>query len=113
MEDGENIVDALKREILEETGCSCDSIEDLGYVYENRAECNYTQYSYYYVVTSKGSLKSMEFTDEEIENGTLLLWYPIDKVISLIKNFCPKTNQQRYLQARDIAALTEYSVLRS
>lgn len=108
VENGESIIDALKREILEETGCFCDSIEDLGYVYENRAACNYTQYSYYYVVTSKGPLKPMELTEEEIENGTLLLWYPIDKIISLIENFCPKTNQQKYLQARDIAALTEY-----
>ena len=95
--------------MLEETGCSCDSIEELGYVYENRAECNYTQYSYYYVVTSKGSLKSMSLTDEEIENGTLLFWYPIDKVISLIESFCPQTYQQKYLRARDLAALAEYT----
>lgn len=108
IEEGENRIEALKREILEETGCSCDVIEELGYVYENRAHSDYTQYSYYYVVTSNGPLKSMELTDEEIENGTLLLWYPLDKVISLIENFCPETNQQKYLQARDVAALAEY-----
>ena len=111
MENGESITDALKREILEETGCVCDEIEDLGYVYENRAKSNYTQYSYYYAVTSKSPLKPVKLTDEEIEDGTLLLWYPIDKVISMIENFCPQTYQQKYLQARDVAALTEYASL--
>ncbi len=109
VEDGESMIQALKRELLEETGCSCDSIEELGYVYENRAHCDYTQYSYYYVVTSKSPLRSIALTDQEIENGTALLWYPIGKAVSLIEDFCPKTNQQKFLQARDLAALAEYT----
>jgi len=108
VEDGESVIDALKREISEETGCSCDLIEELGYVYENRAACDYTQYSYYYVVTSKGPLKSVNLTDEEIENETLLLWRSIEEVVSLIEGFCPKTAQQKYLRTRDMAALGEY-----
>ena len=108
VEEGESLIEALKREILEETGCVCDSIDDLGYVYENRAESDYTQYSYYYVVSCKGTLKNMTLTAQEIENGTELLWCPIDKVILLIEGFCPKTYQQKYLKARDVAALTEY-----
>lgn len=108
IEEGENRIEALKREILEETGCSCDVIEELGYVYENRAHSDYTQYSYYYVVLSRSAPQAMNLTDAEEEDGTMVLWYPIEKVISMIRDFVPKTNQQKFLQARDMAALDEY-----
>ena len=47
---GEDDISALRREILEETGCSCDYIKEIGIVEENRAHCDYTQVSYYYFV---------------------------------------------------------------
>lgn len=50
MEDGEDPISALRREIYEETGCSCDHIEELGIVLENRAHQDFTSMSYYYIV---------------------------------------------------------------
>ena len=46
----EDVLTALKREILEETGCTCGKITELGIIKENRAKADYTQCSYYYVV---------------------------------------------------------------
>lgn len=109
VEDGEEIIDALKREMLEETGCSCDSLEELGYVYENRAYCNLEQYTYFYIVTSEKEPEEVHFTHEEIDVGTELLWCTMEEVVSLIKNGQPKTNQQKFIQARDMAALAEYA----
>ena len=40
VEEGEDFLSALKREIMEETGCSCDELSELGYIYENRAYCD-------------------------------------------------------------------------
>ena len=37
VEEGEDVLTALRREIYEETGCSCDEIRELGIVSENRA----------------------------------------------------------------------------
>ena len=108
IENGESPIDALKREVLEETGCQCNSVKELGVVYENRAYCNYTQYSHYFFATTDGKYLGSHFTDIEIKNGTSIHWYPLDKVIELVTNFQPFTNQQRYLQARDIAALTYF-----
>ena len=98
----------MKRELLEETGCSSDEIKELGYVYENRAHCDYTQYSYYYTVLSKTMPKTNRLTEAEEANGTKLLWVSFEKLVALISEFQPKTRQQIYLQARDLAALEAY-----
>ena len=49
VEKGEKLLDALKREILEEAGCSCDKVRALGYVYENRACHDFTQKSRFFL----------------------------------------------------------------
>ncbi len=108
VESGEDILTALKREMLEETGCTCDVIYELGYIYENRAYCDLQQYSYFFMVTTKGPSMAPTFTSEEIDVGTKLMWCTLGEMVSLIENGKPKTNQQIYLKARDTAVLKEY-----
>ena len=107
IEDSEEVITALKREILEETGCTCDSVEELGIVYENRASLDYTQINYYYVVHTDHVGES-QLTDAEIENTTLLEWHTMDNMTRLIYDQKFHRVQQKYLQARDVAALREY-----
>ncbi len=108
IESGEDILTALKREILEETGCTCDVIYELGFIYENRAYCDLQQYSYFFTITTKGSSMAPTFTSEEIDVGTKLMWCTLEEMVSLIENGKPNTNQQIYLKARDTAVLKEY-----
>lgn len=108
VENGEDSVSALKREIREETGCTCDSIEDIGCVYENRAHCNFTQYSYYYYVITSGPIMHPQLTSEEAKNEAKLRWLSFDETEELIFNQNLKTNQQKFLQASDLAALKKY-----
>ena len=108
IEKDEDIITALKREIMEETGCECDKINELGYVYENRAHCDYTQYSYYFVAETKGAVTAPEMTDSETANKTSCMWKPLKEVVDLIKTPVHNTNQRKFLQARDVAALNEY-----
>ncbi|MBQ5995472.1 MAG: NUDIX domain-containing protein [Clostridia bacterium] len=107
VDDGEDIITALKREILEETGCTCGKISELGIVKENREQADYTQISYYYVVEAD-SVSVPHFTNEEISSGTELQWHTLSEMIKLINDIQPKTYQQQYLKARDVAALEEY-----
>ena len=107
VEDGEDIITALKREILEETGCICKKISELGIVKENRASADYTQCSYYFVVEAE-SVKPPQFTETELNSGTQLQWHTLSKTINLIEDLQPATYQQQYLKARDVAALNEY-----
>ena len=108
VESGEDILTALKREMLEETGCTCDVIYELGYIYENRAYCDLQQYSYFFTVTTTGPSMTPTFTSEEINAGTKLMWCTLEEMVSLIENGKPNTNQQIYLKARDTAVLKEY-----
>ena len=109
VDNGENIITALKREILEETGCTCGKISELGIVKENRAQADYTQCSYYYVVEAD-SVGVPHFTEAETKSGTVLQWHTLSEMIKLINDIEPSTYQQQYLKARDVAALNEYII---
>lgn len=105
IEAGENIIDAVKRELLEETGCECDIIDELGYVCENRLYCDYTTISYYYIARVKNDYGKTYLTQDEINNETSVEWHSIDDAIYLIKAPCHEILQRKYIQRRDMSAL--------
>lgn len=108
-EDGESKNDALRREIMEETGCTCDVIEPLGIVLENRCYADYTVLSYYFVVYTHTEKGVPNFTAGEKKLGTSVSWCTFDELNHKIRDTVHETNQRRFLQARDIVALEEYS----
>lgn len=108
IDNGENEHSALIREVFEETGCVCDSVEPLGIVSENRFHADFTSLSYYFVVHTKTKQTVLHLTDSEIENGTILKWCSFDELYSLIKDVVHETSQRKFLQARDLLALNEY-----
>ncbi len=108
VEEGEIVIAALKREIMEETGCSCDSIQELGYVEENRAHCDYTQISYYYVVDTACDSLHPALTEAEVKNQTTVAWHSLDEASRLIASPVHTNPQRKYLQARDLAAMDAY-----
>ena len=108
IEDGEEETAALVREIFEETGCSCDTVEPLGIVSENRYHADLTRLSYFFVVHTKTPEASPHFTEEEITLGTTLKWCSFEEVLHLIRGENCDTPQKKFLQARDLAALDAY-----
>ncbi len=108
IEADEDVLTALHREIFEETGCTCDYIEELGIVSENRAHQDFTSKSYYYVVTTEHTPEPIHLTDDEIANQTTVQWHPLGDVVRLISAPKHTTTQRMYLQARDMAALQAY-----
>lgn len=108
VEDGEDLLTALKREVLEETGCLCDQIDELGYVTENRGSLDYTQINYYFVVLTGSTGVNPCFTDAERDNRTEVQWHTFDKMVSLITDQKFERVQGKYLRARDVAALQEF-----
>ncbi|MBQ8557018.1 MAG: NUDIX domain-containing protein [Clostridia bacterium] len=108
VEEGESIEDALRREITEETGCTIESIEPLGYVEENRAHADYTQISYYFLVTTRDETLRPHLTEAEQSHGTRAIWCTLDEACEHISSAVHETNQRKFLQARDVAALKAY-----
>ena len=108
IEPGETAAKALRRELLEETGCRCVSIQGLGIVDENRAYCNFTHRSFYYVVTTEPPYGEPLLTDKERKNRIALQWLPFDELVDVIVSERHSTRRNRFIQARDLAALNEY-----
>ena len=111
VEDGEDVLTALQREVHEETGCVCDKIQELGIVSENRASLDYTQINYYFMVTTAHTPGENHLTESELESRTMVKWVTFDELVRLINEQEFDRIQGKYLKARDVAALKEYSKL--
>lgn len=107
IEEGEDVLTALRREVYEETGCVCEDIKELGIVTENRGTLDYTQINYYYVVTGRRA-GEMHLTAAEQNAGIQVQWHTLERVASLIKNQHFERVQGKYLVARDVAAIDSY-----
>lgn len=108
VEGEEDLLQALRREVFEETGCTCDHIEPLGYVEENRAHSDYTQISHYFIVTTRCQQLNPQLTEDERKHDTRVGWHSLEDAYSRIAEPCHATIQRKYLQARDVAALDAY-----
>lgn len=109
VEDGEDVLTTLRREVYEETGCICDEIKELGIVAENRASLDYTQINYYYVVTTTHQPGENHLTESEQASRTVVQWHTFDEMVRLINEQEFDRVQGKYLKARDVAALMKYS----
>ncbi|MBQ2952373.1 MAG: GNAT family N-acetyltransferase [Clostridia bacterium] len=104
----ESILTALHREVREETGCRIESAVPLGYVEENRGHADYTQLSYYFVVTTQDAELRPELTALEAAHGTTVQWMTLEDMWQSISTPVFERPQGKFLQARDVAALRAY-----
>lgn len=84
----EDIKTALNREVMEETGCSCEIANELGMVIEvkynpDEAEGE-IQFSYCYLAKLIGKKGTPKFTAEELAERMELKWVDIDEALQLV-----------------------------
>lgn len=106
IKEGENVKEALIREIKEEVGSTIEIGEEVGMVAEYRSEWNLEQFSYCFLgrVISKGESK---LEDDEKDAGFELKWVSISEAIDLIKNDRPEDYEGNFIRERDLALLEE------
>lgn len=104
IEEGEDKMQALVREALEETGCEIEVTGEIGKIEEYRSEFNLTQISYCYLgrVTKKGK---PNFEQSEIDEGFKLVWLTLDEAIETLKNDKPQNYEGGFIQKRDLTFL--------
>lgn len=106
IEKDETILNALNREILEETGCEAKIIGDIGIILEYRNRFEQLQISYCYLSKFIRKLGDPYFTKKEINEGFKLKWMNINDALMAIKNDKPETYEGRFIQKRDTAFLS-------
>lgn len=105
---GESVTEALKREVLEEVGCDCDIVKEVGMTIEYRNEYNLLHISYCYAAKVVGDIGTPKLEKGEIEEGQMTLWLPPAQVLEKMKNDKPKKSEGHFILKREISFLEEY-----
>jgi len=104
---GEDVADALKREVLEEVGSHIDIGDEIGLTIEYRNRNSEIQISYCYLAKVIGDLAKPSFDQYEQADGLQLLWVGIDEAISLLMNDDTDVYNGKFIKKRDLIILNE------
>ena len=96
VENQETLEQALRREVLEESGCEITIQKELGYVEEYRTLNNFVQISYVYVAKVANDTKKLHLTMQEKEEGAELCWYKPEIALNQINNSYEKLIPSKY-----------------
>lgn len=107
IENNETVLNALRREILEEVGVSIKSIKEIGVIIEYRDEIKLLQISYCYFAEVNKFVKKPSFTKKELSDGFELKWMNFDKAINTIKKDKPNNYAGKFIRKRDLLILSE------
>lgn len=107
MEEGENIAEALIREIKEETGAVVELAGEVGCIIEYRDEHRLLQLSYCYLAVRKELTVKPSFTEQEIHDGFELRWVKVDEAVNLLRETEPENYVGKFISRRDLLFLEE------
>lgn len=106
VEGDEDHEQAAAREVAEETGCSV--VTEGGHVViseEYRNDLHQISYCYLAQLISKSG--KPELTEDEVEDGLVHEWAPVDKALEMMKAIEPTSELGRFIKERDIFLLAE------
>ncbi len=86
IEEGENIKEALKREILEETGCIVEIKDSLGITIEEKSSTNFKQISYIFECIVTNDTNNLHLTEKELYEKGRIIWVTPNEGYQLIKD---------------------------
>ena len=108
IDDGEDIKQALERELMEEVGCKAEIVAELGTVieYRNYDDGGLEQTSYCYLAKQVGEQVASALEEGELAEGMFeLKAKSIDDAITLLSQDKPDNLEGKFIQKRDLAFL--------
>lgn len=109
IEEGEEVIDALRREITEEVGCVVKNISELGIVEEYWDKLSIHQMSYCFISEIDGEKGIPQFEKHELEDDFEILWLSVDIAIKILEEEIMKLEDYRgrHINSRDFFCLKE------
>ena len=108
IDEGESVIQALERELLEEVGCKAEIVAELGTVieYRNYEDNGLEQTSYCYLAKQTGDQVASALEDGELAEGMFeVKAKDIDDAIALLTSDKPDNLEGKFIQKRDLAFL--------
>jgi 8-oxo-dGTP diphosphatase len=106
IEQGEDIETALRRELIEEIGCSVKKLRELGSVEEYRNKWELHQISYCFLADLDGEKGKTDLEEDEIADGFELVWMSIENAIKTLESEAPVEDYEgKFIQLRDVTLL--------
>lgn len=106
IDEGEEIIQALERELMEEVGCRAKVLAEIGTVIEYRSYDMLKQISYCFLAQQKGDQMEPALEESELAGGlTEVKATNINEAVALLKSDKPKSLEGAYIQRRDLAFL--------
>lgn len=106
IDDGEDKIAALERELMEEIGCKATITGEIGEVHEFRDQWQLFQTSYCYLAKLSGEQLAPSFTDEEIAEDFEAVWArDIDEAIAILAAEPVKHYDSHFMTRRDLHVL--------
>ena len=108
VEEGEDIIEALRSEVMEEIGCEIENIRELGIIEEFRNKISRDQTSYCFIANLAGEKGIPRLEADEIADGFETIWLNIDNAIETLENEKDMEHYNgRFINMRDKMLLEE------
>lgn len=108
VDQGENIEDALKREVREEVGCDCEIVKPVGVTIEYRNKYKMIHISYCFVVEVIGEIGKPKLEEGEIEEGQETLWMTPSQLLEKMNTDRPGKFEGHFILEREKSFLKEF-----
>lgn len=101
VDEGEDMMMALRRECQEEAGCDIEVLGEIGSTLEYWKEQNEKQTSYCYFAKVSGEKGTPQFTESEQKRGFEIMWLPYEEALKTIKGSIITDYGPEYMVPRD------------
>ncbi len=107
IDDGENVIDALKREVLEELGITVDHIKEIGQIFSYRNQIQTVQTDFCFTAKFSKQVQDPKYTDFEKQFDFQTQWVKIDEALKLFQTHKAKDYFGKFFNVRDQTLIKE------